>query len=119
MTPPCGVVPFLTSMAAFFVVGSPRKAWALSGVATMVPATVTSVDGGAHHHKVPDHVHNLEGRLAQGNFNSFAPIDGLRYSVKDDNKGWKNNKDSDPHHIQVGGGDNDEGQPPRPCRRDR
>jgi len=56
-----------------------------------------------HHHPFS----GLTGPIANiGN----APINGVRYTVKDDNAGWRSNEGGGAHHIEVGGGDNDEGQ---------
>ena len=80
-----------------------------SGGSDLVPSHSTKSDG-QHIHRVPDHAHGLGGILSGPISARGGPINGARYLIKDDGAGWRLNAGGGAHHIEVGGGDNDEGQ---------
>ncbi len=70
-----------------------------------IPAGSTGNAGG-HSHGLPSFTGGV-GRIPNELANR---IGNLRYSIKDDRAGWRANEGSGAHHIEVGGGDNNEGQ---------
>ena len=85
------------------------EATAVLGGSDAVPEHVTSREG-KHHHLLPDHSHGLPATTGPIALVGEA-ITNVRYSIKDDQAGWRNNEPgTGNNHLRVDGETNDEGQ---------
>lgn len=57
-----------------------------------------------------NHAHNLPAWTGYIGINPPDQPRDKKYSIEDDHAGWRANQGNDPHHIEVGGGGNAEGQ---------